>query len=133
MRLTRKVFHDLAIWMVGFGVSIGAVFPFFVMMLGVPRDIALTTLFFAACLGAGALAGIINYYLAHWVVGLRLRILARGMLHVEESLQVMAYSSDLSRRTPESCAIAVDSEDEIGESAQAFNTLVQALVASAII
>ena len=36
MRITRKVFHDLAIWMIAFGLLIGVVFPFFVILLGVP-------------------------------------------------------------------------------------------------
>jgi len=35
-RVTRKVFVDLAIWMMAFGVSIGIVFPFFVILLGTP-------------------------------------------------------------------------------------------------
>lgn len=130
MRITRKVFHDLAIWMVGFGLSIGFVFPFFVMLLGVPPNIALTPVFFAACLSAGAAAGVVNYGLAHWVVGRRLRILSGSMRHVAQNLQEVTFSSDLSRCTPESCAIAVDSDDEIGESALSFNRLVAALAMS---
>ena len=77
MRITRRVFHDLAIWMVGFGLLIGVVFPFFVIMLGVPSNIALKTVFFLACLCAGALAGMLNFGLARWIVGVRLRVLAR--------------------------------------------------------
>lgn len=127
MRITRKVFHDLAIWMVGFGLAIGVVFPFFAVMLGVPRDNALTPTFFFACLCAGALAGIFNYGLAHWVVGLRLRILSNSMRHVEENLQALGASGDPLACTPEKCAIAVDSDDEIGESARAFNRLVESL------
>jgi two-component system cell cycle response regulator len=127
MRITRRVFHDLAIWMVGFGLSIGVVFPFFVMMLGVPSDIALKGAFFGACLGAGALAGIINYGLARLVVGVRLRVLASSMSEVESNLNKMTYSGDLSECTPENCMILVDSEDEIGESALAFNHLVESL------
>ncbi len=127
MRMTRKVFHDLAIWMIGFGLAIGIVFPFFAVMLGVPRENALTTTFFIACLFAGALAGVINYGLAHWVVGLRLRILAEGMRHVEQNLQTLSCDGDLLSCTPEKCSIPVDSEDEIGESAGAFNRLVETL------
>lgn len=127
MRITRRVFHDLAIWMVGFGLSIGVVFPFFVIMLGVPSDIALKNVFFLACLGAGALAGMLNYGLARWIVGVRLRLLASSMSQVEQNLNKMTFSGDLSECTPEKCMILVDSEDEIGESAQAFNHLVESL------
>lgn len=52
MRITNQVFYDLAIWMVAFGLLIGLVFPFFVLLLGVPVETAITPGFFAACLGA---------------------------------------------------------------------------------
>ena len=130
MRLTRKVFHDLAIWMAVFGLCIGIIFPFFVILLGTPRSVALTPFFFAACMAAGILAGVVNYNLARWVVGVRLRLLVNGMGHVEHNLQTMSFSNDLSKCTPDNCSIAVDSEDEIGESALAFNRLVEALATS---
>ena len=127
MRITRRVFHDLAIWMVGFGLLIGVVFPFFVIMLGVPSNIALKTVFFLACLCAGALAGMLNFGLARWIVGVRLRVLANRMSQVEQNLNKMTFTGDLSECTPDKCMILVDSEDEIGESAQAFNHLVESL------
>lgn len=130
MRITRRVFHDLAIWQIGFGLCIGVVFPPFVMLLGVSGQEALTPAFFAACLFAGALAGISNYVISHRVVGVRLRVMAERMTHVERSLGQMTVSNDLSACTPEACAIVVDSEDEIGESALAFNRLVEALSTS---
>jgi diguanylate cyclase (GGDEF)-like protein len=127
MRITQKVFYDLAIWMVVLGLSIGIVFPFFVETLGVPADIALKPLFFTACLGAGALAGILNYSVARTIVGARLKILASSMHDVEVNLNEMTASGDFSKCTPENCFISVDSEDEIGESAQAFNRLIESL------
>jgi len=130
MRITKKVFHDLALWMIAFGLAIGAVFPFFVILLGVPARTALTPTFFLACLGAGALVGGINFVLARAVVGSRMRLLARGMTHVEENLLSMATSGEMDRCTPEECLIEVDSEDEIGESATVFNRLVEALARS---
>ena len=130
MRFTKRVFHDLAIWMVCFGLSIGVVFPFFVMGLGVPGDVALTMTFFAACLAAGAVAGIINFVLARWIVGERICLLADGMRHVEDKLKEMAINGSVEGCTPESCAIKVDSEDEIGDSARAFNRLVATLASA---
>ncbi|MBT3192422.1 MAG: diguanylate cyclase [Verrucomicrobia bacterium] len=128
MRITKRVFHDLAIWMVCFGLSIGVVFPFFVTGLGVPSEIAFTRVFFAACLSAGAIAGIINFVLARWIVGDRICLLASGMRRVENKLKQMAAADgDVSGCTPEECAIVVDSEDEIGDSARAFNHLVGTL------
>lgn len=130
MRITRKVFHDLAIWMVGFGLSIGVTFPFFVMLLGVPAASVLKSGFFAACLGAGALAGIINYVLARLIVGARLKVLAGSMNKVENNLNAMTASGDISLCTTNNCTIKVDSDDEIGESALAFNRLVHSLSVS---
>ena len=126
-RLTQKVFYDLAIWMVVLGLSIGIVFPYFVVILGVPQDIALKPIFFIACLSAGALAGILNYMVARGVVGARLKVLAHSMHHIEQNLNTMTATGDFSKCTPDNCFISVDSEDEIGESAQAFNGLVESL------
>ena len=130
MRLTRKVFHDLAIWMIAFGLGIGIVFPFFVILLGVPSDIAFTLPFVLACLGAGAAAGVINFALARGVVGSRMKLLARAMKHIEENLMTMTTTGNMAQCTAEDCLIDVDSEDEIGESAAAFNRLVESLAHS---
>jgi len=130
MRLTRKVFHDLAIWMILFGLTIGIVFPFFSILLGVSPRIALTVKYFLACLGAGALAGGINFALARLVVGARLRLLARSMTHVEENLLQMEKTGEVGDCSPEDCLIPEDSDDEIGESSRAFNRLVGALARS---
>jgi len=130
MRITKKVFHDLAVWMIVFGLGIGVAFPFFVILLGVPSKTALTTAFFLACLGAGALAGGLNFALARLVVGSRMRVLARGMTHVEQDLLSLTATGNMEQCTPEDCLIEVDSEDEIGESAMAFNRLVEALAHS---
>ncbi len=130
MRITRKVFYDLALWMIAFGLTIGIVFPFFVIILGVPARISLTAVFFLACLGAGALVGIINFVLARLVVGGRLKLLAGRMTYVQEMLIHMTTSGGMQGCTLEDCLIEVDSEDEIGESTTAFNNLVKALVYS---
>ena len=41
-RLSSAVLVDLRLWMLGFGLLLGLVFPFIVVLLGVPRDVALT-------------------------------------------------------------------------------------------
>ncbi len=127
MRITRSVFCDLAVWMIAFGLSIGVVFPFFVILLGVPATTSLTPVFFIACLGAGAIVGLISFTLARLVVGGRMRLLSRSMTHIQEMLIEMTVTGNMGRCTPEECSIDVDSKDEIGESAMAFNRLVEAL------
>lgn len=130
IRLTSKVFNDLAIWMIGLGLITGIVFPFFVVLMGVPADLALTAWFFAACMIAGFMVGGLNILLARITVGRNLRKLASHMRLVEKNLREIARSGDMEKCTPETCSIEVDSEDEIGDSSRAFNNLVEALAAS---
>ena len=61
--------------MLGFGLLIGLAFPFVVVLLGVPRDIALRPSFFTATLVAGLVVAEVNHLLARTVVGVRLRSL----------------------------------------------------------
>ena len=130
IRLTRKVFSDLAIWMIGLGLFMGVIFPFFVVMMGVPSEQVLTLWFFAACMTAGFIVGGANIWLARKVVGRRLRMLADRMRFVETSLREISRSGDIGKCTPDACFITVDSEDEIGESGKAFNYLVESLAFS---
>ncbi len=127
MRLTRRVFNDLAIWMIGVGVVIGVVFPPMLVVFGVPREIAITPFFFAVCLLAGMVVGGINILLTRVVVMPRLRALVDGMRLVETVVEEAAFTGDWSRCDPKSCELPVDSDDVIGESAAAFNRLIIAL------
>jgi diguanylate cyclase (GGDEF)-like protein len=127
MRLTRRVFDDLAIWMVGVGVVIGIVFPPMMVVFGVPREIAITPFFYFVCLLAGILVGGINVQLTRVVVMPRLRALVDGMQMVQTVIEEATFTGDWSRCDPQSCQLPVDSDDIIGESAAAFNHLMIAL------
>ena len=129
-RLTRRVFSDLGLWMMGLGLVMGGVFPFFVMALGVPTRYVLTPGFFLATVGAGLVVGASNQILARVVVGSRLAFLRSRMSTVEDNLRASIYSDDPTACTPESCSISVDSDDELGAVATSFNRLVEALAAS---
>jgi diguanylate cyclase (GGDEF)-like protein len=130
VRLTRKVFTDLAIWMIGLGLATGVVFPFFVVLMGAPPEMAMTLWFFAACMTAGFLVGGVNIWLARTTVGNKMRTLVDHMRLVEKNLRQMTRNGDPERCTPEKCSIAVDSDDEIGECGKAFNYLIEALSVS---
>jgi two-component system, cell cycle response regulator len=116
--------------MMGFGLLIGLAFPFVMIPLGVPRDIALRPTFFAATLIAGLLVAPVNYLLARTVVGVRMRSLVVGMQRVEESLVEASNSGNWAGCDPEACMVPVDSTDELGEVAASFNRLVAALSTS---
>lgn len=130
IRLTRKVFTDLSIWMIGLGLMIGIIFPFFVDWMGIPSSYVLTPWFFAACITAGIIVGGINISLARVVVGFRLRLLADRMHFVANKFRQVKEGKDIDACNAEECLIEVDSEDEIGHSAQAFNELVETLFES---
>jgi diguanylate cyclase (GGDEF)-like protein len=129
-RLTNRVFTDLAIWMIGFGLAIGLVFPPFCLLLGLPAESVLTPMFYAATLSAGLAVGVVNFALARLVVGRRFRALATAMTSVESQLASAVYTQDWSGCDPERCALAVDSDDEAGATAQAFNSLIRTLARS---
>lgn len=126
-RLTNRVFTDLAVWMTGFGLVIGLVFPPFCLLLGLPSASVLTPLFFASTLAAGLAVGGTNFALARLVVGRRFRQLASAMTTVEAQLASAVYTQDWSGCDPEHCAIPVDSDDEAGATAGAFNSLIRTL------
>jgi len=126
-RLTSRVFVDLAIWMTGFGLLIGLIFPPFCLLLGLPPDRVLTPLFYASTISAGLVVGGVNFGLARLVVGRRLRLLADRMGTVEERLGQAVYTQDWSACDPEACALPVDSADEVGAAAGSFNRLIHTL------
>jgi diguanylate cyclase (GGDEF)-like protein len=126
-RLTKKLFIDLAMWMIGFGLLNGALFPIFAYKLGMEAEQVFTITFWSATITAGLVAGIINYTLAMLVVRPRLKILADHMGIVKNTISDAHFTGDWSSCTIESCRVPVDSDDEIGESAEAFNNLVEAL------
>jgi two-component system, cell cycle response regulator len=126
-RLTKRVFTDLAIWMIGFGLVIGAVFPAAIVVLGVPAEYAFRPGFFAATLAAGLLVGAVNFALSQSVVGTRVRSLSERMSFVTSVLREATFSGDRSQCDPERCRLPVDSEDALGDAAQAFNELLATL------
>lgn len=129
-RLTAKVFWDLAIWMSGFGLLIGILFPFGIVLLGVHSTVSLRPKFFLGCIVAGLIVGAVNFFLAHAIVGARVRRLAESMSHVGTSLSEARLTGDWSTCSQESCQLEIDSKDELGDAAHAFNWLLESLAAA---
>ena len=127
IRITKKVFDDLAIWMVGFGMFIGIVFPYFMLLMGVSGTIALTWWFRTACILAGLFVGVVNIALARRVVGDKLRLLADHMVGIEGNLKAISGKNEAFDCSSMKCHLPVDSADAIGESSQAFNNMVDTL------
>jgi two-component system, cell cycle response regulator len=129
-RLTTKVFHDLLVWMAGFGLLIGVAFPPAIVALGVPSEHVLRPRFFVATVTAGLFVGAMNLVLARSVVGRRLRQLTDRMRYVAGVLEEATYTGDWSRCSPTECELEIDSADELGDAAGSFNQLLHALSGS---
>jgi diguanylate cyclase (GGDEF)-like protein len=132
-RLTTRVFLDLAIWMTGFGILIGLVFPPFCLAVGLPAERVISPSFFVMTVTAGIVVGAVNFGLARLVVGRRLRLLAERMGTVEERLGQAVFTHDWSSCDPEACALPVDSADEVGAAAGAFNRLIATLARTHVV
>jgi len=127
MRITKKIFNDLAIFMILLGICVGVVFPFFCIALGVPREIALKPIYFLSCILAGIVLAIMNITLVRKTVGSCIRHMSLSMKHVETILLNKKNNNQEELCDPTECMISLDSEDELGESADSFNSLVVAL------
>jgi len=71
--ISKNVFTDLKIFMMGFGLVIGIFFPFFIVLVGGDPSFAMTPLFFSLCIMAGLLVGFINIIMAKSMVAKRLK------------------------------------------------------------
>ena len=126
MRITKKVFNDLAIYMIAFGVFIGIMFPIFTLLIGVPEQYVNNFIFISSTIIAGILVAVVNIILARAIVGSRLKILSKKMQYVNKNIQNkdgIEHEDCLER-----CIIPVDSKDVIGESADSFNQLVKSFL-----
>jgi len=123
------VFWDLAIYMVGLGLLVGVVFPPFAILLGVNPEQVRDPSFVVACLLAGTLVGALNHGLSRIVVGRRLAVLSARLRMVAETITRASLTGEWTQTGSESSRIRVDSDDELGETADAFNSLLDALAA----
>ncbi len=111
--------------MVGLGLAVGLVFPPFATAMGVPGVYAERMWFRAACLVAGFLIGALSYAICRWVVGGRLAVLSGHLRQVAEAVAQASRTGDWSASG--SARIRVDSDDQLGKTAQSFNSLLDAL------
>lgn len=127
MRITKKVFTDLAIWMIGLGILMGLIFPFFSLIFGVEKSIAFSWGFILSCIMAGATVGGLNILISKMVVANRLKFLTNKMMTVENNLMKVAQGENFDKCDLNKCRVDFESEDEIGENIKAYNKLVDTL------
>jgi phosphate/sulfate permease len=125
--VAKSISRTLCGAMIGFGVVMGIIFPFFTRaVLGVPKSQVFSFLFFSMCIGAGLLVGIFNFSIFRLIVYKILRRMTGKLGDFRSKLA--SFSADRTIGcTPEECHLAVDSRDTIGELAGGFNTLVDTI------
>lgn len=126
IRLTNKIFADVIIFMVGFGIFIGIVFPFFIVLMGIQYNLVLNLRFFSYCIIAGILVALANITIVKLIIIYRIHILSKQMNEVENTLNLGCVSSGYNCNIS-SFLLTEDSDDTLGECIRAFNKLILSL------
>ncbi len=114
------MFTRLALGMTALGIAVGAVFPWFAEVLGVPTEHSRATTFRLACLAAGIALGAANWLLTRHVIGRRLQLLATRLTDVADAVGTTgATDADLT--------LPPGAPDDLGRTAAAFNAMLGAL------
>ena len=124
---SKHVFRALAWGMVSMGILMGAIFPWAALQMGVSAELALSATFIGTTLTAGLIVGGLNFALASRIVRPRLRRLSGRMRKVRSAMDQATYSGDWSECDPAVCRLEEQAEDELGEVANSYNALLQAL------
>lgn len=127
---SKHVFRALAWGMVSLGVLTGAIFPLVAVELGVSAELALSPTFVGTTLAAGLIVGGLNFALASRIVRPRLRRLTGKMRQVRSAMDQATYTGDWSECDPAVCQLKEQAEDELGDVADSYNALLQALHAA---
>ena len=106
----RNEFSKLGQWMIATGVMVGFVFPPFMLILGVPADIAMQPMVFAATIACGIALGAFNIFLARFVVGRRIAAMKNIMM-------------ELANEQPVADIPCIENSDMFGEIARALGVL----------
>ncbi len=114
----RSVFRLLLVIMLSLGTLVGTVFPPYVNV-ALNAQNALSVLFFAMCIFAGLLIGLLNYIAFHLIVTREIHRVLRGMDAIIEGISLSEKIGEHSGFQH----IEVNSNDAIGEMALGFNEM----------
>jgi two-component system cell cycle response regulator len=118
----------LLVAMVGFGACIGLVFPPFTWLaLGLGADRVLRPVFFAMCIGAGIIVGLVNYAIFRFVLYNFLSQMNAKILQFKEKLRNFNRRG-VAECDDEECLVAVEVRDHIvGNIATSFNEFIRTI------
>ncbi len=123
----NSVSRRLLLAMLGFGLVMGLVFPFFTQaVLHLPRSVALSPLFFFMCIAAGLLVGLLNYTIFRIIVYRILRRMSGKIVSFRGKLTAFTTDRTIGCK-PGDCHVLLESEDTIGGLADEFNSLIDTI------
>ncbi len=128
--LTGSVIKDQSFIMLGFGLLMGVIFPFFTLwLLNLPAAKVLTPLYFSMCIVAGLIVGICNYLIFRSVVYKFLSNLASRMALFQKKLEFHQNAPDLEQSCrADDCFVDTSSTDILGQISGQFNSLISSVV-----
>lgn len=127
-RLTKSIFLDQFLFMQFFGVLIGLAFPYFLVWYGFAEDQVMHWDFFIVTQIAGQMVGLMSFILISTVIRPHLKLLSNKMQEIADGLEHKSFVDTNTRCDEGLCKIEVQSNDEIGVSAHAYNQLLHALM-----
>jgi diguanylate cyclase (GGDEF)-like protein len=119
----RSVFRNLFYSMIAFGALVGILFPPFAKIV-LDSERALSGGFFAMCVMAGLVVGVVNFTLFRIVVS---RDLARVVGAMRAVLEHVTTAEDAGEGSQVECQLAVTSNDAIGDIECSFNEMTEAI------
>lgn len=123
--LTGSVIKDQLFYMLGFGLLMGLIFPFFTLwLLKLPASKVLTPLFFSMCVVAGLIVGLCNYFIFRGVVYRFLSNLALKMQVFQEKFTRHRNAPSEESCRVEECFADTSSADILGQISGEFNRLI---------
>jgi len=124
--ITGSVVRDQLIFMLGFGLLMGIIFPFFTLwLLKLPAERILTPLYFSMCVLAGLIVGLCNYFIFRGVVYRFLSGLFSRMGLFQTRLEAYRTQPDFAEGCrAEDCQVEASSADILGRISGDFNNLI---------
>ncbi|MGE4509275.1 MAG: GGDEF domain-containing protein [Eubacteriaceae bacterium] len=127
MKISKSIFRDLSIYMIGFGILIGIVFPFFTILFGISPQIAFSPIFVLSCISAGAVVGLVNILLTKIIVQKQMKMMTEKMTMIKNKFTKAAQGFEVQQCDINSCHLDISSMDVFGDNAKTFNSLVDTL------
>ena len=128
MKTEKSVSRKLSGMMIGFGVVIGGIFPFFTKFaLGLPGSQVLSLRFFSMCIAAGIAVGFTNYFIFKTIVYDFLNHMNDKILQFKDKLKDFKQKGALDCAS-ENCLVQVKSGDIlVGNIANSFNEFIETI------